>query len=448
MQAIAWKAQHRLHGRYEKLLGQGVFFERARSPGQILGRAIRVMLDGMGDRVLAAASLAGLLVLASGCKTGASTGDGGTALDIDQAAVARDPASAITPDALSAAVVANNGFAVALYAQVNDNAGSSNLLTSPLSASLALTMTYAGAAGDTATQMAVALQFQPGAGASIFDGQNALSQALASRGQAAFQQQLANNVPDASTSDYALQVVNSVWGEKTYPWATPFLTTLAKSYGTGVYLEDFIHQWDAGRVAINDWVSQETWRSGSPSRAAPCPRRATARKRLPDGRTGRRVDVDERSPRERPRRQWGRRSRGGRPPFSIFRLRMRATSSRKTRASSMPPTDRRSMSSRKAARSKAAPSTVERSKTGRRPPWATARARTSFWAPTQGSTRARTRPSTRATTEPQTLGTRRSPTRPPMAPLRSARAGNAQPRAPPRPRSSRSPRCPETRAAS
>ena len=52
--------------------------------------------------------------------------------------------------------------------------------------------------------------------------------------------------------------MNSVWGEKTYTWSTPFLTIMAKSYGAGVYLEDFINQPDEARQAINAWVGAET----------------------------------------------------------------------------------------------------------------------------------------------------------------------------------------------
>jgi hypothetical protein len=76
-------------------------------------------------------------------------------------------------------------------------------------------MTYAGAQGQTATEIATALHFDGDAGATIFDGQNALSQALASRGPAAFATALLDLAPDASASDYDLQVVNSVWGEET-----------------------------------------------------------------------------------------------------------------------------------------------------------------------------------------------------------------------------------------
>jgi len=122
-------------------------------------------------------------------------------------------------------------------------------------------MTYGGARGQTATEMATALHYGAAAGA-IFDGQNGLSQALASRAASALTagQQVAqqNEQPAPSQDDFQLQVVNSVWGEQTYPWAQPFLTTLAKSYGTGVYVEDFIHQLDPARQTINSWVSTET----------------------------------------------------------------------------------------------------------------------------------------------------------------------------------------------
>jgi len=192
---------------------------------------------------------------------GSSPPDGASPVQVDQALSARIPASAISPGSLDAAVAANNAFAVDLYDQLDRDAGTTNILTSPISASLALTMAYAGAQGQTATEMATALQFDPDAG-SIFEGQNALTQALASRGAAALaaaaQTAALEESPAPAASDYELQVVNSVWGEETYPWSAPFLNTLATSYGTGVYLEDFVDQPDPARQAINAWVSAET----------------------------------------------------------------------------------------------------------------------------------------------------------------------------------------------
>ena len=185
------------------------------------------------------------------------------ATDVTQAksTLPRDPASSIPASVLQGAVSANNAFAVDLYSHVRASSPAGNLLTSPLSASLALTMTYAGAKGQTATQMTSALHYGS-AGPSIFDGQNALSAALASRAASALaaDQHNASESQQAAPSpdNYALEVVNSLWGEQSYSWEQPFLDTMAKSYGTGVFTEDFVHQFDPARVAINTWVSSAT----------------------------------------------------------------------------------------------------------------------------------------------------------------------------------------------
>jgi serpin B len=187
--------------------------------------------------------------------------DGRVAVTLDQASVARDPAPSIGTAAVAAAVSANNAFAFDLYGQLRGSQPTpGNLLTSPISASLALTMAYAGAQGQTATEMATALHLGSSP-SSIFDGQNGLSQALASRAAHALTEAeglAGEGAPTPSADDYQIQIVNSVWGEQSYPWTQPFLTTLARSYGTGVYLEDFVHQWDPARQTINTWVSQAT----------------------------------------------------------------------------------------------------------------------------------------------------------------------------------------------
>jgi serpin B len=178
--------------------------------------------------------------------------------------VQRDnPDSGSAQSALPGAVAANNAFAVDLYSHLlSQAAGPTNALTSPISASLALTMTYAGAVGPTATGMATALHFGAAA-SSIFDGQNALSAAIASRAATAFNQaqtiyQESLDQPAPSVSDYELTVVNSVWADLGYTWKLPFLSVLAQSYGTGVYLEDFINQPGQACQTINAWVSTET----------------------------------------------------------------------------------------------------------------------------------------------------------------------------------------------
>ena len=188
--------------------------------------------------------------------------DASAPASIAEPAVApRASAEGIPAASLSAAVSANNAFAVALYARVRAGNVKTNLLTSPISAELALSMAYAGATGQTRSEMARALQFGATPAKTLFEGQNALSQALQSRAAAAFA--LAGNnfrgsAGPALASDYEFQIVNSIWGEASYTWEAPFLQTLATDYGASVYKRDFRTQWDPARLAINAWVSKQT----------------------------------------------------------------------------------------------------------------------------------------------------------------------------------------------
>jgi serpin B len=221
---------------------------------------IRIGAMGKASRSL----FASLVVLAacggsgSGSSHGSSFDPAGIAKALD---VTRDPASGVPASVLDAAVTANNAFAASLYARVRSEAADLNLVTSPLSASVALTMAYAGAKGDTAAEMAAALQIDPSAG-SIFDGQNALTAELSGRGAAALARAQTDSNSDGSpapsAANFELSIVDSVWGQSMYPWESTFLDLMAKSYGTGVYLEDFAGQPDGARQAINTWVSGQT----------------------------------------------------------------------------------------------------------------------------------------------------------------------------------------------
>ena len=134
----------------------------------------------MGAPASAILALAACATAACGGSTGGGSGNAGVASapSVAQSGVLREPATSVSQTAIAAAVAANNAFAVDLFGRLRASAPAGNELTSPITASLALTMTYAGAAGTTATQMASALHFGASA-ASIIDGQNALSQALA-----------------------------------------------------------------------------------------------------------------------------------------------------------------------------------------------------------------------------------------------------------------------------
>ena len=150
----------------------------------------------------------------------------------------------ITPEQASALVAGNTAFALELYGQ---RAGGSqdNLVFSPHSISLALAMTYAGAQGETETQMAEALHFRLPQG-ELHPAMAALNQAVTT---------LPEHVDDDA---FRINIANSVWGRKDHPFRDEYLQTLKDSYGDEVRETDFQEKPEESRVRINDWVTNET----------------------------------------------------------------------------------------------------------------------------------------------------------------------------------------------
>lgn len=147
---------------------------------------------------------------------------------------------------LDAAVDGNNAFALDLYQQIRAEKG--NLFYSPFSISEALAMTYAGARGQTETQMAKALRFTLPQ-AQLHPAFNAIDLALASRGQGA---------AGKDGKGFRLKIANALWGQMGHPFQAPFLDTLAQSYGAGMHVVDFAKSAEPSRVLINEWVAKKT----------------------------------------------------------------------------------------------------------------------------------------------------------------------------------------------
>ncbi len=141
----------------------------------------------------------------------------------------------------------NEAFALDAY-HVMAAQATSNLVFSPTSISLALAMTYAGAAGTTASEMATALHFTlpPDQLDAAFDSWDL---ALASRGQ---------GMLGASGGPMRLDVVNAAWAEQTYTFTSAYLDSLAEYYGAGINLLDFINSPGSARTTINNWVAEQT----------------------------------------------------------------------------------------------------------------------------------------------------------------------------------------------
>ena len=178
-----------------------------------------------------------LSLLLSACAPSASA-------SIAKSDLPRDTAPDAPTDDIQALVDNNNAFAFDLYRSLQ--AQDENLIYSPYSISLALAMTYAGARGETESQMAQTLHFLPQDG--LHPAFNALDLQLAERGKAASNEE----------TPLQLNIANAVWAEQTYPFLQNFLDTIALNYGAGVRLADFINQYEAVRKEINDWVSDQT----------------------------------------------------------------------------------------------------------------------------------------------------------------------------------------------
>ncbi|MHB8085312.1 MAG: serpin family protein [Dehalococcoidia bacterium] len=158
----------------------------------------------------------------------------------------RETIATVNQADLSALVNGNNQFAVGLY-QILKN-GEGNLFYSPYSISMALAMTYAGAKGTTAQQMADTLHFTLPQD-SLHTTFNGLDQELASRGKGA---------KDKEGNSFKLNIVNALWGQKGYQFLSQYLDLLAQDYGAGMRLLDYRTDPDGSRLTINKWVADQT----------------------------------------------------------------------------------------------------------------------------------------------------------------------------------------------
>ena len=139
----------------------------------------------------------------------------------------------------------NNAFALDLYRQLaEDNSG--NLFMSPYSVSLALAMTYAGARGNTATEMADSLHFNL-PDSRLHAAFNELDRLLAARGA---------DLP--ADEKFTLNIANSIWGQQGFKFESAFLDTLAENYGAGMRLVNYSSQAEIARQTINKWVEDNT----------------------------------------------------------------------------------------------------------------------------------------------------------------------------------------------
>ena len=184
-----------------------------------------------------------MIVLLTGCTPSAND-----AIPAEEAksSISRNNNPEVSEANLTQLVQGNTRFGMNLYYSLQQ--GGENIIFSPYSISVALAMAQAGSQGETLQQMNDVLSFSLPF-EDLHPAINALQLELNNR---------ENSDYEEGKKDFELNIVNSIWGEKTYTFLPEYLDLLAENYGAGLRLADFINQPDASRKEINQWVSNQT----------------------------------------------------------------------------------------------------------------------------------------------------------------------------------------------
>jgi len=145
----------------------------------------------------------------------------------------------VTPE-IKSTVDGNTAFAIDLYQKLKDRPG--NLFFSPYSISTSLAMTYAGARGQTESEMARVLHF------------NLVQTNLPT----AFGELAARMNGIQRWNRITLTTANSLWCQKDYRFTDTFLNLVHKFYQAEARPVDFIHSAPAAANEINGWVERQT----------------------------------------------------------------------------------------------------------------------------------------------------------------------------------------------
>lgn len=165
--------------------------------------------------------------------------------ELARADVARATSTDVTAAELAMLVAGDTDFAIDLF-QVAADEG--NALLSPYSVAAALTMTYAGARGNTAHEMRGVLHLAL-PDDRIHAARNELDLRITAEPAV---------LEGEDGEPFAIRVANSLWGQAGYPFQEEFLALLAENYDAGMNLVDYVAAAEQARQTINAWVEEQT----------------------------------------------------------------------------------------------------------------------------------------------------------------------------------------------
>lgn len=141
-------------------------------------------------------------------------------------------------------VLSSNGFAVRLYKELSAKQKAGNIFVSPSSLHAALTMTYGGAHGNTAEQMASALALP--------------TTSWSNERIAGTYRELLLRIKPAPDAKYQLCLANAIWKQSGAPWNPAFFSQVTDNYGAALLDADFTGSPAPVCKEINRWVNQRT----------------------------------------------------------------------------------------------------------------------------------------------------------------------------------------------
>ena len=141
---------------------------------------------------------------------------------------------------ISSVVRGNSAFSADLFSRIAASKPDENIFFSPHSISVALAMTYAGAGGRTAEQIASVMHFQ-GGNEELHGGFEALAAVL-----------------EQKKGDCRLEIANALWGQEDYPFLQDYIGLIDTYYGGGFRTVNFKEKKEEARRAINEWAAAKT----------------------------------------------------------------------------------------------------------------------------------------------------------------------------------------------
>ncbi len=137
-------------------------------------------------------------------------------------------------------IEADNSFGLKLFKEINTETPDSNVFISPLSISMALGMTYNGAAGSTEEAMRTTLEFGNLSRGEINESYKSLIELL-----------------EEIDSDVKFNIANSIWYKYDRPFKQDFFERCRDYFDARVSPLDF-NQTEAVKDTINNWVEENT----------------------------------------------------------------------------------------------------------------------------------------------------------------------------------------------